>query len=214
MTWTVEHRRAPAAVLHDPEEIDRRKVLVMEPAAAALVLGRAQPVGAEIDADIDVVRRSSGGGAVWVEPGGQVWIDILLPRGDALWDDDVNRAAWWVGEAWAAALADAGVDAIEVHRGPHRSGPWGRQVCFAGLGAGEVTVAGRKAVGVAQRRTRAGVRFQCAVLLRWHPARLARLLGLPVAAGAELEGSVWTLDDAGLDPGGLIAGFEKVLPPT
>jgi hypothetical protein len=51
-------------------------------------------------------------------------------------------------------------------------------VCFAGLGPGEVTVDGRKAVGIAQRRTRAGSLFQCAVPLRWDGARLARALVL------------------------------------
>ena len=62
-------------------------------------------------------------------------------------------------------------DAV-VHRGGLVATPWSRQVCFAGLGPGEVTVAGRKVVGVAQRRTRHGARFQVAALLRWDPAAL------------------------------------------
>jgi len=33
-------------------------------------------------------------------------------------------------------------------------------------------------VGISQRRTRAGARFQCAVARRWEPDRLAGLLAL------------------------------------
>jgi lipoate-protein ligase A len=47
--------------------------------------------------------------------------------------------------------------------------PWGRLVCFGANGPGEVLVNGRKTVGVAQRRTRDGARFQCIVYDRWDP---------------------------------------------
>jgi hypothetical protein len=103
----------------------------------------------------------------------------------------------WLGEAWAAALADLGVGGV-VHRGPMVASPWSRLVCFAGLGPGEVTTGetGHKAkvVGMAQRRTRAGARFQCAVPRRWEPNRLLALLALDpagkAAAAAEVAGAV------------------------
>jgi lipoate-protein ligase A len=128
--------------------------------------------------DIDVVRRRSGGGAVLVEPGDIVWIDVVVPRGDELWDDDVGRAFWWLGDLWARTLASLGVPDPQVHRGPLVTTPLSPLVCFAGLGPGEVTVDGRKAVGIAQRRTREGALFQCAVPLAWNRERLAELLGL------------------------------------
>ena len=43
---------------------------------------------------------------------------------------------------------------------------WCPLVCFAGVGPGEVLAGGRKLVGISQRRTRAGARFQCAVHVR------------------------------------------------
>ena len=64
--------------------------------------------------------------------------------------------------------------------------PWCRQICFAGIGPGEVTVDGRKVVGLAQRRTRAGALFQCAALLRWDPAEMVRLVGGDADAVPEL----------------------------
>lgn len=36
-------------------------------------------------------------------------------------------------------------------------------MCFAGVGAGEVLLDGRKVVGISQRRARDGARFQCVV---------------------------------------------------
>ena len=131
---------------------------------------------------------------MWLAPGEVTWVDVLLPAGDDRWDDDVVRAASWLGEAWAEVLERLGIGDPEVHHGGLVSTPWSRLVCFAGIGPGEVTVAGRKVVGLSQRRTRAGARFQCALLHRWDPAPLAGALALepdavdalgPVAVGIE-----------------------------
>jgi lipoate-protein ligase A len=81
------------------------------------------------------------------------------------------------------------VDGAVVHRGGLVRTPVSDLVCFAGLGPGEVTVGGRKAVGMAQRRTRDGALFQCAVPLSWDGDRLATLLGLE-----ELEVDVSVVD--------------------
>ena len=54
---------------------------------------------------------------------------------------------------------------------------WSHAICFAGVGPGEVLIDGAKVVGISQRRTRAGARFQCAVLRTWDPAELARIFG-------------------------------------
>ncbi len=132
-----------------------------------------------------VVRRRTGGGAVLVRPGEQLWVDVLLPAGDAMWEDDVGRSFHWLGQVWVDALASLGVDS-SWHNGPMVCTPWCRQVCFAGIGSGEVTVDGRKVVGLAQRRTRAGALFQCAALLRWDPDEMVRLLDLDPEAAAAL----------------------------
>ena len=49
---------------------------------------------------------------------------------------------------------------------------------------------GGKVVGMAQRRTRAGALFQCAVALRWDPERMAQLLSLGPEAPGLLAGAV------------------------
>jgi lipoate-protein ligase A len=186
--WEVEVARGSAAAFHgrDVPAGSGRQVWVQQVDRPALVLGSTQPDAlvdhpAAARAGVEVVRRRSGGGAVLVEPGGTVWVDVVVPPGDPLWDDDVGRAAHWVGEAWATTLDRCGVAGATVHRGGLVTTPWSRQVCFAGLGPGEVVLAGRKVVGVAQRRTRHGARFQVAALLRWEPEALVGLLALSVA---------------------------------
>jgi len=178
----VERATGSAADFHgrDLPDPPARRVWVHEVSGPALVLGSTQPVDAAdheaaAAAGVDVVRRRSGGGAVLVEPGEVVWVDVVVPPGDQLWETDVGRAMHWVGRTWVAALAARGIGA-DVHTGGLVDTEWSRRVCFGGLGPGEVTVAGRKVVGVAQRRTRGGARFQTAALLRWEPAALLALL--------------------------------------
>ena len=87
------------------------------------------------------------------------------------------------GGALGAALAALGVAGPAVHRGGLVRHPVVDLVCFAGLGPGEVTAGagGRRSLGISQRRTRAGARFQCAVPLTWDSATLAAVL--PGAVG-------------------------------
>jgi lipoate-protein ligase A len=174
--WDVRRRRGAPADLFDHEWPDRRTVWVLEPTSTAVVLGSTQP-DSVLAPGTPAVRRRSGGGAVLMEPGGLVWVDVFVPAGDPLWEVDVGRAFAWLGDAWAGALG-AGAT---VHDGPLVTTAWSRLVCFAGLGPGEVTVAGAKVVGMAQRRTRAGALFQCAALREWRPERLLDRLALTAA---------------------------------
>jgi len=88
-----------------------------------------------------------------------VWIDFAIARDDPLWDDDIARSMQWLGRLWSSALAEVGIDA-GVHRGPAVVSALARAICFCGIGHGEVVVDGRKAIGISQRRTRNGARFQ------------------------------------------------------
>jgi lipoate-protein ligase A len=91
-------------------------------------------------------------------------------------------------------------------------------VCFAGLGPGEVSVNGRKVVGISQRRSRQGARFQCAALLEWRPQEMVDLFGLKPAdrASADLgERAVGLADLLAGDapsPEELAAAFVAALP--
>lgn len=184
-TWAVEHHRGSATAFHarDLPTPMARAVWWFEVERPAVVLGSTQgPTSVDQQraeqAGVEVVRRRSGGGAVWLAPAVTTWIDVLLPADDPLHDDDVSRAAHWLGEAWVRTLDRLGAHGAEVHRGAMVRSVWSDLVCFAGRGPGEVSCGGRKVVGISQRRTRAGARFQCAVLHRWDPAPLLEVLAL------------------------------------
>ncbi len=209
--WRVTRERGAAGDFHG-RSLSRtpvRAVEVLEVDRPALVLGSTQP-DADADADalqaagVDLVRRRSGGGAVLLEPHGSLWIDVVVPRADPLWSDDVGVAFHWVGHAWAAALRSLGI-VTDVHEDALVTSRWSRLVCFAGLGPGEVTAGGAKVVGVAQRRTRDGARFQCALLHRWDPAATLDLLALDPAERRVAAGELATAA-AGIDlPAGDVA---------
>jgi lipoate-protein ligase A len=215
VTWRVVRHAEPAAAFHarTVSEVAERAVWICDVAAPALVLGSAQrdeevARAACAAAGVDLVRRRSGGGAVLVVPGEVLWVDLVVPSGDALWHDDVGRAFHWVGEVWAAALAELGVEA-DVRRGALVHARWSAAVCFAGLGPGEVTVDGHKVVGISQRRTRAGARFQCAALGRWDPGAIVPLLGLPPTAADDLQAAA---AGVGVDLESLLATLVRHLP--
>lgn len=186
--WRVERRAGPAAALHrpwpaEPDLAGPAVAVCRVTGPRTLVLGSSQPRHGEGDpVGLAVARRPSGGGAVLVWPGGQVWVELWVPRRDRRWDDDALAAAHPVGACWADALGAVGMVApVRVHRGRLVPSAWSPTVCFAGLGPGEVTVGGRKLVGISQRRTRHGARFQVTVPMFWDgPGTVAAL----VAAGA------------------------------
>lgn len=164
----------------------------MEPTEAALVLGSSQPEE-HVDREaskrlgIEIARRRTGGGAVLVRDGALLWVDLLLPSGDELWQPDVGVASWWVGDAWASALRTLGLRGVTVWKEAMRSTEWSSRACFAGVGPGEVLIDGKKAVGISQRRTRSAALFQTAALLQWEPADLVRLLALDPSSRKRAE---------------------------
>ena len=192
------HSRSSAAEFHarplpDPvspeiwwHEIDR----------PALVLGSTQSeevvdTVACTAAGIDVVRRRSGGGAVLLVPGEVTWIDVIVPTGTEGWGNDVHTPMKWLGERLATVLrglideqgGDGGGDErylVEVHHEKMVSTAWSRLICFDGRGAGEVTLAGEKLIGISQRRTRAAARLQCCWYSRYDPQQMLALLAAGV----------------------------------
>jgi lipoate-protein ligase A len=175
--WQIEQFSGSAGDFHqrDLPDVITPTVWWFDVDHSTVALGSSQPIS-DIDAaacaqaGIDIVRRRSGGGAVLLEPGDVVWVDVLIPAGHRQWSTDVSSSAWWLGEAWRSALSSLGMPGLSVHTAPIRHTEWSRRICFAGVGGGEVMLGDRKVVGISQRRVRAGARFQCAYYQQWRPA--------------------------------------------
>ena len=211
--WLMAHSHGDAGVFHSTNPFPRRSATFHTVERPTLALGSAQP---DRDVDervaralrVDVVRRRSGGGAVLLIPGEFLWLDLVLPADDALWLADVAQAMVWVGELWQRALAASGV-AGEVHCEGLITTPWSRQVCFAGVGTGEVMAGGSKLVGISQRRTREFARFQSMCHLRWRPELAAALVAAPRPSAAMLAA---VTRPVGVDGDVLSASLQAVLP--
>jgi lipoate---protein ligase len=175
---------APPPSLFDVEQFrsePRRAAVARAVSRPTLVLGSTQPTelvgpSAMRERGVALARRRGGGGAVYLGPGEQLWLDAWIPRDDPLWMRDVSVAAEWVGAWWMDALALVGLQGFDVHTGRSAPGDLGDLVCFAGRGPGEVFHESAKVVGLSQWRAREGALFSSCAYLRWDPASLLALV--------------------------------------
>lgn len=194
----MEHVEGSARQLHDLPVQAHRLVRVHRVSAPAVVLGSRQSPAefATLPTQgVELVTRHSGGGAVWLAPDEQLWVDVVVPVGDVLHSDDIRVAAHRVGDVWRATLGSQ----TRTWRDAPTADPVSALVCFAGVGPGEVTLHGRKLVGISQRRTSRWSRFQCVAYHRFAPEVMLRRLGVPdsPAVGRTLSGSVAVLGELG-----------------
>lgn len=167
--------------------VDERTARFVEVTRSALVLGSSQNPSQVSKAPLErfnaeLVIRKSGGGAVFLSPMGQLWVDIAIPKTDPLFHGDVGKSFMVIGEIFMEALSSLGGHDLEMHAGRLVGGQLARTICFAGLGPGEITFEGAKVVGMSQRRTTQGAVFQCTAYLRYPFDQLSELM-----AGADVD---------------------------
>ena len=177
-SWKLYTEHVSAGAQHGRDLVAERAVWDVRVTQKAMVLGSRQDeslLNGELCSrdGIEVVRRRSGGGIVFLAPGEHVWLDVVVPRGDVLWSNDVAQASWWLGDVWVQTLNALGKNNVSVHHESLSSDQWGDLLCFAGVGPGEVVQRNdeslSKLVGISQRRTRDYARFQCTIYSKWNP---------------------------------------------
>ena len=173
--WDISTKTNIVQSLHSLTKADwvTPSIWIMSPTDSCLVLGSSQDDSSINYAfaeqkNIGIARRTSGGGAVFVDPQTFLWVDLLIPRGHSLWEDDIGIASNWLGEIWKTALDSLGVKS-QMHRSSFQKTAIAELVCFAGRAPGELLIENKKILGISQRRTREGARFQCALALKWEP---------------------------------------------
>jgi lipoate-protein ligase A len=170
--WNSHIWRGSARDFHALDLDAQRAVWCCEVSAPALILGSTQQ---DTDIDVaqagahglDIVRRRSGGGMVYVHPVDSLWCDVTIARDDVLWTDDVSTSMLWLGDVFVNALRPW--LPTSVYRLEFVAGKYGQSVCFASTSPGEVFSGTAKVVGISQRRTRMGARFQCIMYRQWNP---------------------------------------------
>lgn len=175
--WQVKKTTGTVSERHlDVPNFNTRQILLHEIESPTLVLGTAQR-NISISTSLDLVKRRSGGGAVFLRANEILWIDFVLPRNDNLWMDDISNSSLWLGDVWCSALLDLGFQA-KVHRGQIVRNTLSETICFAGLAPGEVLIDGKKVLGISQRRNNKGAWFQCALLLAWPAEEMVKIFSL------------------------------------
>lgn len=173
-----------------------------------LILGAGQrhvDVSRAVRDGIRVVYRSAGGTAVYAGPGvlGQ---DVFLPRDHPLNSTDVVETYRWLGEVWLQALAELGIHgkmvSIEAARAQPPVDPGVGMACFGRLSPYEVTVEGRKLVGLAQVRRSHGTLLQAGIHLHFDAPGIASVLphAEPGRLAAQLTRAAAGLEDVASRP--------------
>lgn len=128
---------------------------------SAVSLGRHQPdpdpaaMRALIAREVDVVRRPTGGRAVWHgPPTEELTYSVVAPFGEPPLDAGLVEAYRRIHAALADGLRALGADVALAPRGRPAARPTSRLACFAASVPYEITAGGAKLVGSAQRRTR------------------------------------------------------------
>ncbi|HCG00525.1 MAG TPA: ligase [Chloroflexi bacterium] len=177
-----------------------------------LILGAGQPLTADTkrrcaELGVSLVRRASGGTAVFADPG-IVGLDVSLPAQHRLVGTDVVKNYRWLGEVWMNTLRSLGVRArlVDVEESRQSSKLPGdlvaalRAACFGTLSPFEVVVKRRKVVGLAQVRRRTGLLLQSGIHLHFAREQLAQLIAPEPTGG---------LSDALAN---VAAGLDEILP--
>ena len=197
MEWGRHDWTGTAADFHAMELPAERALWWCQVQDPTVILGSTQTVddvdqNIAVESGLLVSRRRSGGGAVFVHPTDSVWVDITISRNDPLWKDDVVQSMLWLGDLFVAALS-SWVQA-QVYRDSFSTGVDGRVVCFASSSPGEVFVGTDKLVGISQRRSRDGARFQCVLSRQWQPTEWSHVLASPDVRSRVADIPVATLD--------------------
>lgn len=183
-SWRYISEVGLASSLHaDPVKyLDVRTARFLKVEKSSLVLGSSQNPAhfhqsSVSRTGIEIAVRRSGGGAVFLEPSRQLWVDISIPKDDPLYRDDVQKSFFPIGSIFLEVLSRISRNEFEMHTGNLIGGLIGKEICFAGVGPGEITFEGAKVVGISQRRTANGSVFQCTVYSRYPFVEITDIMG-------------------------------------
>ena len=178
-SWVIESKYSETALAHEANLDEWRKPTIwgIEPRDTCLVLGKSQRgrsflnLGYLEGESINLTVRQSGGGAVLVSPKDMLWVDIFVPKESKFWVADIAKASIWIGGIWRDALKRLDIECFLFDEKFVRSEA-SDLICFVGRAPGELFVDDRKILGISQRRSKFGTRFQCALIINWEPEHM------------------------------------------
>lgn len=212
----IHHHAGSASELHAlamPTEGETVQLWRMAPSAPALVMGSGQKPALfrreKLQADgVELGGRRSGGGAVFIDPAGVAWADLLVPKVSPLWSQDLVETFERVGQLWHQALTACNVDAAVYAAGvadvPSSRNEVARLACWAGNGWGEILRGETKIVGLSQRRTRWGARVQGMAVLNGSATRVVDYLDVDPDVADAVRSSIGSVAPIRVSPDALL----------
>ncbi|MCX8196562.1 MAG: lipoate--protein ligase family protein [Acidilobaceae archaeon] len=175
-----------ALAIHRPSGRDVLRLYMWSPGAVSI--GRKQPVsvvnlGELRRLGLKLVRRPTGGAAVYHAEGAEVTYSVVLGKDHPLHSLDISSSAARIAEAIVLAIAELGAAAeLRGHGEPGESA-----YCYLNPAASDVILMGKKVSGSAQRRER-GVLLQHGTLVLSHDPAVPRRL---IAGAEEAAVGLW-----------------------
>jgi lipoate-protein ligase A len=203
-----------AIALHCTAEGGRPTLRFYQWDRPAISIGRFQPIEAAVrwadcrSANIPVLRRITGGRAVWHDR--ELTYSLVSPLPSLLFPPSLLETVALIGRALAAGLQQLGLPAHSSPppvpdpspRQPRRMDSHRSTHCFAEPAWYEVSVSGKKVIGSAQRRWRDRFLQQGSILLGYEPDAVTRWLNVD-EADVNNAGGLLSVTAHPIDPDGL-----------
>jgi len=222
MVIAVTRHVGTAAELHAlPMPTDGTAVQMwhMAPTGRAVVMGSAQKPEQFrherlVTDQVELGGRRSGGGAVYIDPLGVAWVDVLVPASSALYSRDLVEMFERVGRLWHDALGRCGIEAAMFEAGaaaPSSRSESARLACWAGIGWGELVLGSAKIIGLSQRRTRWGARVQGMAVLNASAGLVVDYLDVDDAVADQLRAAIGPAVELSVSSDDVIAALTEVV---
>lgn len=184
MSRSIVNGDAQSLHLFRPAFSDHTHVALLRPTMKCVVFGSSQRElasrshAALVREGYESAVRDSGGGAVVVGPGMQLWFGVYERySADVLTRPSISSSLISLGRRVQEGLRALGAPAGEVVTTPTPRSQVDALICFAGTSYGEILVDGGKLVGISQRRTRDLVISHVMILLEPTQHKLFDLFG-------------------------------------
>lgn len=170
MKWLSQQNIGSVNDLHS-YTCDKSQLLAIlnRPTSDSIVLGSSQSMTL-LDSEkikktqIEICKRKTGGGLVYIDKVHDIWIDIYIPTTSSLYEINISKSFNWLGNTWIETLTELNRQLepnLQIVKTKSKTDELSSLVCFAGLNHGEVLYCDRKVVGISQRRNKELAKFQC-----------------------------------------------------
>jgi lipoate-protein ligase A len=150
--------------------VEKPTIVVIKPEFSAIVLGSTQFSDAWSFSGIPIVKRNTGGSAVFIKKAQFGWVELYIPFVLAA-GLKPKETFLKVGTAFKNAFGNLGLKNISIYHKQEIFNGIAKVLCFASRAKGEVVESSneKKILGLSQRRTREFIKIQSGFMNVYDP---------------------------------------------